>query len=47
MSGYVDRVPVLPDGVTSGEKVAAYYEQKNKFREVSLFSEVAFERKLN
>lgn len=47
MTGYVDQVPILPEGMTSKEKIAEYYEQKNKFRQVSLFSDPIFESKFD
>lgn len=31
MTGYVDRIPILPEGISTGAEVAEYYEQKHKF----------------
>ena len=47
MNGYVDAVPVLPEGVRTGEQIAQYYEQKHMFTEASLFNNPRFEAKIN
>lgn len=47
INGYVDKVPTLPQGISSGQQVAEYYEKKHRFSEVSLFSGCRFEQKIN
>jgi hypothetical protein len=47
MIGYIDTLPALPPGVSTGDEVSRFYEEKHKFTEVSLFTKGRFERAIN
>lgn len=46
LTGYVDRIPVLPESVDSGAKATEYFKDKRTFTQVSLFTNERFNRKI-
>jgi hypothetical protein len=43
---YVDTIPVFPSTVTSGNSAFAYFLQKHKFTDISLFNNERFTNKI-
>lgn len=37
---YVDRLPVLPQGVSSGEQIYKYYLQQATNRDIGVYNEI-------
>lgn len=46
LNQYVDSIPVLPQGVATGQQVCNYYAIKNQFTPISLFTNPAFSNKI-